>query len=180
MTDAETGGKIEKKKVRFKQKKKDDKLDEALEKQAQGGAINKKKIRVKQKKKDEKLEEALEKQAQGGYLKKKKTFHDPIHKHLHANLSGRGGRVDPPYVRKKMAELMSSYHPALFQTYMRGKAHDLPQDHSFSPGAPVKQNRPDVRAHVVDSGGSLSALHHSVNGVLTSVDSTFYHHLEVV
>ena len=171
--NTEEGGAIDKKKLRVRFKKKDEKVEEAIEKKAQGGAIDKKKLRVKPKKKDKKIEEAIEKKAQGGRMK----FHDPIHKHLHANLSGRGGRVDPPYVRKKMHELTQGFHPSVFQSYMKGKFHDLPQDSSFHPRAPVKRNTPYIRPHVIDTGGSLSAIHHSVDGVLTSVDSTFYSHL---
>ena len=140
----------------------------------QGGAIDPKKVRFKEKKKDEKVDQALQKKMQGG------TYFDPIHKHLHKNLSGRGGRFDPPYVRKKMHELMSGYHPSVFQSYMKGKYHDLPQDKQYHPGKPIRKTRPDTVAHVINTGGSLSAITHSENGLLHSFDSTFYHHLELV
>ena len=153
------------------------KVEEALQTKAvTGGAIEKKKVRIRPPKKDPKIEEAMQKKAQGGSIK----FHDPIHRHLHKNLSGRGGRLDPPYVRKKMSEVMSSFHPSVFQSYMKGKYHDLPMDHSEHPGPRISKNPREPRPHVIDTGGSLSALHHSVDGVLTSVDTNFYSHLEVV
>ena len=159
-----------------------------------GGAINPKNVKVRpkiKKRKDEKVEEAEElKVKSGGAIRKSalkkrkkvgiKRFHDPIHKHLHHNLSGRGGKLDPPYVRKKMQELMQGFHPAVWQSYIKGKVHDLPEDRQYHHGPPIKATRPDPRPTVVDTGGSLAALHHSENGVLTSVDTTFYSHFEVV
>lgn len=168
------GGAIRKPKKKKKEYL-DPKVDEALEKQAQGGAIRKPKKKKKEYR-DPKVDEALEKQAQGGRIK----FFDPIHKHLHTSLSGKGGRLDPPYVRKKMHELMSAYHPSVFQSYMRGRFHDLPQHRSDHPGRKIRPTRPDPRPTVVDTGGSLQALHQSENGYLTSVDTNFYHHLEMI
>jgi hypothetical protein len=148
----------------------------------QGGAI--KKPTKKSKKKNPKVEEALETQMQGGKLKKKSPvkfkFHDPMHKYLHQNLSGRGGNLDTPFVRDKMYSLMSRYHPSIFQSYLSGKVRDIPQDPQYHLGGPVQQTRPDPRPHVVDYGGSMNALTHSENGLLQSYDSTFYNQILLI
>ena len=73
----------------------------------QGGRIAKPKKRSP--KKDQKVREAIQKKIQGGKLR----FHDPIHRHLHKNLSGRGGRFDPPFVRQKMHQMLSAYQSRL-------------------------------------------------------------------
>ena len=177
LTDAETGGAINPKKIKERRKPVNPKIDEAIQAKAMtGGAIKKKEVKVRAPKKNPKVAEAIEKKAQGGSMR----YHDPIHRHLHKNLSGRGGKLDPPYVRKKMTEIMSSFHPSVLQSYMKGKFHDIPTDPSLHPGPPISKSRRDPRPHVIDTGGSLSALHHSVDGVLTSVDTNFYSHLEVV
>ena len=166
------GGAIQK--VRKRLPKKLPKIDEALQKQMQGGAIHK--VRRRSPKKKPKIEEALQKQMQGGKMR----YHDRMHKHLHKNLSGRGGRFDSQFVREKMHQVMSSYHPALFQSYMSGKVRDIPQHNRHEPGMKPQATRPDPRPSVVDMGGSMNSITHSENGVLQSFDHTFYQHLEIV
>jgi len=166
------GGAIQK--VRKRSPKKLPKIDEALQKQMQGGAIHK--VRRRSPKKKPKIEEALQKQMQGGKMK----YHDRMHRHLHKNLSGRGGRFDSQFVREKMHQVMSSYHPALFQSYMSGKVRDIPQHSRNEPGNKPQATRPDPRPSVVDMGGSMNSITHSENGVLQSFDHTFYQHLEIV
>jgi hypothetical protein len=171
------GGAI--RKARKKSPKKDIKIEEALEKQMQGGAIRK--ARKKSPKKNEKVEQALEKQMQGGRLKKKgPKFFGAMHKHLHQNLSGRGGRFDSAFVREKMHQVMSQYHPSIFQSYLSGKVRDIPHDPRFDLGKPAQPTRRDPKAHVIDSGGSLNGITHSENGFLQSYDSSFYSHYEIV
>ena len=166
------GGAI--RKVRKKSPKKDIKIEEALAAKMQGGAIRKHK--KKSPKKDPKIEEALAAKMQGGKLK----YHDAVHKYLHRNLSGRGGRLDSPYVREKMHQLMSSYHPALFQSYLSGRVRDIPSDPQYALGGPPQPTRRDPRPTVVDTGGSMNAITHSENGILHAFDSTFYNHFELV
>ena len=149
-------------------------INEALNKTFQGGKIDRPK--KKSQKKLPKIEEALEKKFQGGKLR----YHSAIHKHLHKNLSGLGGRFDPPFVRQKMAELLSSYHPSVFHSYMAGKVKDIPQHQAYHPGAPVQPQRRERRPTIVNSGGSLRSLTHSENGLLQSFDSNFYSHSEIV
>ena len=148
----------------------------------EGGKLSPKKIRKKSPRKETQVSEALEKTMQGGKLEKKKLrFHDPIHKYLHKNLTGRGGKFDSPFVRKKMTELMNSYHPSVFHSYMRSRVHQLPSVDHYDPGQVLqKQTRVDPRPTVVDMGGSLSALTHSENGFLQSYDAGFYHFAELV
>ena len=168
----EQGGAILK--ARKRSPKKKPKIDEALEKQMQGGAILK--ARKRSPKKKPKIDEALEKQMQGGKIK----YHDRMHKHLHKNLTGRGGRFDSEFVREKMHQVMSAYHPALFNSYMTGKVRDFPTDTRYEPGPKPVATRPDPRPTVVDMGGSMRSLTHSENGALQSFDNTFYSHLEIV
>ena len=183
------GGAIRKAKKRSP--KKDTKIEEALATKMQsGGAIRKPK--KKSPKKDQKVEEAIAAKMQGGKLAAdsgaplvgaggKLKFHDATHKYLHQKLSGRGGHIDSPFVREKMHQLMSAYHPALFQSYLSGKVRDIPSDpHYALGGLPLPPTRIDPRPTVVDTGGSMAALTHSENGLLQAFDSTFYNHFELV
>ena len=111
---------------------------------------------------------------------KRRTYHDAIHKHLMQNLTGRGGGFDSPFMREKMHQLTSQYHPSIFHSYLSGRARNLPQDRAHLPGAPVRRNRADPRPTVVDTGGSLNGITHSENGLLQAFDSTFYTHAELV
>ena len=169
----EEGGKIIKPKKRSP--KRSPTIQAAIAETMKGGKIEKPKKRSP--KKDQKIEEAIQTKMQsGGKLK----FHDPIHRHLHKNLSGRGGRFDPPFVRQKMHQMMSAYHPSIFHSYMSGKPQDIPQDNHYAPGRPIQRVRKDPRPTIVDMGGSLNALTHSENGLLQSFDSTFHSYLEIV
>ena len=174
------------KKPKFKQ-------EEAIKYKAeQGGAISApSKKKVKEKKLDFKIQEALaSKASQGGRIpkevKRKKgkssinRFHDPIHRHLHQHLSGRGGRLDPPYVRKKMYELTKNMHPSIFHSYMHSKPMDLPQHYQDHPGKNITPNPRDSISHVIDTGGSMASLTHSENGLLQAHDSIFYHQSEII
>ena len=140
----------------------------------QGGAIRKPKKRSP--KKNQKIEEALDRKMQGGKIR----YHDAIHKYVHSRLSGRGGRFDPPFVREKMHQMMSAYHPSIFHSYLAGKVHDIPSDPHYKFGGVPQRVRYDPRPTVVDTGGSMNALTHSENGYLQSYDSTFYSHSEIV
>ena len=166
----EQGGAI--KKPRKKSPKKNPKIDEALATQV-GGAI--KKVRKKSPKKNPKIDEALATQV-GGKLR----FWDPTHKYLHGKLTGTGGKMDSPYCRERMHQIMSRYHPALFQSYLSGRVRDIPTDPQYHPGAKPAPVRADPRPTVVDTGGSLRGLTHSENGLLQSFDSTFYSHLRLI
>jgi len=170
--EADTGGKVLK--PRKRSPKRTQKIEEALAKKMQGGKISKPKKRSP--KKNLPVQEAIQKKMQGGKIK----FHDPIHRHLHKNLSGRGGRFDPPFVRQKMHQMLSAYHPSVFHSYMSGKPQDIPQDSHYAPGKPIQPVRADPRPTIIDYGGSLNALTHSENGLLQSFDSTFHSHLEIV
>ena len=154
--------------------KKNQEIEEAIEKTMQGGAIRKPKKRSP--KKNQEIEEALDRKMQGGKIR----FHDAIHKYVHPRLSGRGGRFDSPFVREKMHQLMSAYHPSIFQSYLAGKVHDIPSDPHYEFGGVPQRVRYDPRPTVVDTGGSMNALTHSENGFLQSFDSTFYSHSEIV
>ena len=160
----------------LKKKKKEEKIEEALAYQAQRGGAIKNPI-LKRKKKDDKVEDALKAQSQkmGG-----KLFHNPTHKYLWNKLSGRGGRLDSPYCREKMHQLMSRYHPSLFQAYLTGRSnHEKPVFHERTHPNPKPQPA-EKRPTFVDMGGSLRSVTHSENGLLQSFDSTFHHHLQLI
>ena len=147
----------------------------------QGGAIGKK-VKRRQQKKEKKIEEALQQQMQGGRVQRigKRTFHSATHKYLMEKLTGRGGKLDSSLCRKKMHDVMKNFHPSVFQTYITGKYHDPTihdkYDMKSKPHPYRKERRPDV----ISFGGSLKALTHSVNGLLQSHDSTFYHSFEMI
>ena len=150
-----------------------------------GGAIRK--PTLKKKKKKPKIEEAIDAQAEkmGGSIKNKthrpaKIFHTPTHKYLWQKLSGVGGRMDTPFCREKMHQLMSRFHPSVFQTYLTGKVHmDTPDYHERT--HPIAKNNPkENRPTFVDMGGSLRAVSHSENGLLQAFDSTFHHQLQLI
>jgi hypothetical protein len=175
------GGAI--RKVKKRSPKKDIKIEEALATKMQsGGAIRKPK--KKSPRKNPKVEEAIAAKMQGGKLDSHRSsglrFHDATHKYLHQKLSGRGGHIDTPFVREKMHQLMSAYHPSLFQSYLSGKVRDVPSDPHHALGGPPRPTRRDPRPTVVDTGGSMAALTHSENGILQAFDSTFYNHFELV
>jgi len=158
-----------------------------------GGAI--KDPKVKRKKKDPKIEEAIRTQSErmGGKLPRRSTrptgalprstpvmFYSPTHKYLYNKLSGRGGRLDTAFCREKMHQLMSRYHPSLFQTYLTGKVNDpQPLYHEHNHPNPRPQPKPR-RPTLVDMGGSLNGISHSENGLLQAYDSTFHHYLELI
>ena len=152
-------------------------MEDALTYQAQrGGAIQKPTLK-KKKKKDYKIDDAIRTQAQnmGG-----KLFHSPTHKYLWNKVSGRGGRLDSPFCREKMHQLMSRYHPSLFQAYLTGRTtHDKPDYHERTHPHPKPQPA-EKRPTFVDMGGSLRSVSHSENGLLQSYDSTFHHHLQLI
>ena len=167
--ESEVGGAI--RAPRKRSPKKDSKIQEALEKKMQGGAIRA--PRKRSPKKKPKIDEAIKEKMKG-------TFWDPTHKYLHSKLSGTGGRLDSPYCREKMHQVMSRYHPALFQSYLSGRVRDIPTDKQYHLDGKPAPTRPDPRPTVVDTGGSLRAVSHSENGLLQSFDSTFYSHLQLV
>ena len=170
------GGKIDKK-VKKREKKIDPKIEEAIDKTFAGGKIDK--VKKREKKKDAKVEEAINTTFTGGKIKKK--FHNRLHKHLHENLTGKGGRFDSPFVRKKMHELMTKHgHPKIFQSYITGRYNNFHEDPSDTLHGPPKPVRRDSIAHVIDTGGSLKKLTHSEGGFLQSYDSKWYSHVEIV
>lgn len=145
----------------------------------QGGAIKKPKRKPSQKTlKELKEGEAIahQMQQQGGAIK----YHDAMHKYLHHKLSGRGGRLDSTLCREKMHQVMSRYHPSIFQSYLRGKVVTPPTVPHYEMGPKPKPSRSERRPTVLDAGGSLRAITHSENGYLQSFDSTFYNHVELV
>ena len=107
------GGAI--KKPRKKSPKRDEKIEEALQKKNEGGAIRK--PRKKSPKRDEKIEEALHKKYEGGAIRKPKKYHSKHHKYLMEKLTGRGGRLDSPQCRNMMHHVFKNYPPEYFQTY---------------------------------------------------------------
>ena len=167
------GGAIERKRIRKKSPKRDEKVEQALATKV-GGAIERKRIRKKSPKRDEKVDQALATKVGGGI----KRFHSALHKHLHENLSGKGGKLDPPHVRNHMYQIMSNYHPNILSTYMTGRVHREPKftnDHHI----PSRRGT-DTRADVIYSGGSMKPLSHCEDGYLVYHDSDHHPFAEIV
>ena len=143
---------------------------EALESEAKrGGAIRK--PRKKSPKKDNKIMEALATKVGG-------RFHDRKHKYLSEKLTGRGGRLDSPECRRMMHDIMQHHHPALWNSYVKGKTR-VPQ--KFMNDELRNTSKGGSGSYdVLDRGGSLLAVTHSENGYLQSHDNEFHHMLEVV
>ena len=138
-----------------------------------GGAIIK--PRKRSPKKDEKIQQALATRV-GGRLK----FHSATHEYMYNKLSGKGARHDSAKCRGMMHTIMSKYHPSLFNSYMQGHVVDLPRfenDHLQRTAAPTRR---DARVDVLEHGGSLHPISHSVDGFLTVHDSEFHHRVQIV
>ena len=174
----ETGGAIRKPKRRTP-KKPARVLDADVE--DTGGAIRKPKRRSPKKPArvlDADVEET------GGAVKKprrRRRYHDRVHRHLMENLSGRGGRFDSPFVRKKMHEMLQ-HDPTLWQSYVKGKYHMPPHHAADHPGLPLpKQTVKQLSPILLESrGGSMPMLTHFENGRLAAHDSSFYNSVEIV
>ena len=142
------GGAI--KKPRKKSPKRDEKIEEALQKKNEGGAIRKPR-KKSPKKRDEKIEEAIQKKYEGGAIRKPKKYHSKHHKYLMEKLTGRGGRLDSPQCRNMMHHVFKNYPPEYFQTYIRGRVTD--NTHYFHNDHMTNAPRPryvDSKADVID------------------------------
>ena len=159
-------------KPRKKSPKKDDKIQQALATRV-GGAIRK--VRKKSPKKDEKILQALATKVGGGL-----KFYDKNHRYMHGKLSGYGAKRDSAQCRTHMYSIMKNYHPNLWNSYIAGRVRDLPKFENDHLQTTAKSSRPDSRADVVDSGGSLNPLSHSENGFLTAHNSEFHNFYEIV
>jgi len=181
---AAEGGRI--RKPRKRSPRRDEKIEEALAAE-KGGRIRK--PRKRSPKRDEKIEEALAAEKGGRIRKRKKStrggrvrrYHSKKHKYLMEKLTGRGGKLDSPECRRQMFHIMKRYPPQVWNTYINSKVKPGPpqflNDHIRHAPRP---KRADPRAHVIDTGGSLPAITHSINGYLTSHDSQFYHTSESI
>ena len=167
------GGAI--KKVKKRSPRKNEKIQQALAEQAQvGGAI--KKVKKRSPRKNEKIQQALAEQAQvGGRLK----FHDQKHQYLYNKLTGHGAKKDSPQCRSMMHSIMSKYHPSIWQSYIAGAVKDDPTLHPDHDQKPLPRRR-DIRPHIIETGGSLHPITHSVNGYLTTHNPEFHNFFEIV
>ena len=166
------GGAIIKKRIRKKSPEREEKVEEALATTV-GGAIIKKRIRKRSPKKKEEIEEALATQ-QGGSIR----YHSAMHKHLHESLSGKGGALDTPFVRKHMHSIMKNYDPTVLKTYLTGKVHRLP---TFSNDHHKRTKRgTDVGADLLYMGGSMMSVSHCEDGYLVHHDARHHPFHEIV
>ena len=139
-----------------------------------GGAITKK-VKKRSPKKEYKIQEALATETGGAIKKRGVRYYNKHHKYLKEKLTGRGGRLDSTECRKMMYHVMKKLPAEYFQTYIRGRTtrpQRFENDHLTNSRKPRYE---DATAHVIDMGGSLSAITHSENGYLRSHDSTFHH-----
>jgi len=112
----------------------------------------------------------------GGKIK----FFDKTHKYLYENLSGRGAKHDSPQCRQMIHRLTQGFHPSFFNSYLHGRVKDLPRHDAFHlKNAPVPR-KADSTAHVINYGGSMSGISHSVNGLLMTHNAEFYPFSEIV
>ena len=167
-----------KKKTRKKEEVQSEKIQQALEADVQkGGAILKKKTRKKEEIPSLKIQQALEADVKkGGSMR----FYDKRHKYLYEKLSGRGAGFDSEMCRKMIEPLLKKRHPSFYNSYMKGRKHDLPQniaDHLHNTPVPRKK---ESKRHITMFGGSMNALTHSENGLLRIHDSDFHQHLQIV
>ena len=168
--EKEAGGAI--RHAKLKEPVTSEKILQALDFNTRGGSIRK--ARKKESKRDKKLEQALASH-KGGRIK----FHDKQHKYLYEKLSGRGGRLDSPMCRKMVHRIMDKYDPTLFQSYLNGRVMDTPRFHHDHPIITPRPKR-DARADVINYGGSLNGITHSVDGILRTHNSEFHSFLEIV
>ena len=85
--------------------------------------------------------------------------------------------------RNMMQQIMSKYHPSLWESYISGKVKDVPRfenDHLTSYKRKPIQPRVDARVDVSEKGGSLNKISHSENGFLISHNAEFHNYVEVV
>jgi hypothetical protein len=167
--------------VKFRKIEVDEKKKAANRHNAQiGGSI----LKVKKKKRSPKDENAIAAHLHnaqiGGSVKKRKRYgyHSKLHERLHEGLSGKGGRLDPPFVRRHMAEIMKNYHPSIAKTYFSGKPHVEPTfsiDHNH-----VTPSGTDTSADVLQMGGSMLPVSHCEDGYLVYHDDTHHPYNEVV
>jgi len=165
-----SGGAIVKPRKKSPKRKKE--IEEALATRV-GGAIRN--VKKKSPKKDEKIQQALATKV-GGSLK----FYDKTHKYMYNKLSGHGAKRDSAQCRTMMYSIMKNYHPNLWNSYIAGSVKDLPRFENDHLQTTAKSSRPDSRADVVDSGGSLAPLSHSENGFLTAHNDEFHHFYEII
>ena len=96
--------------------------------------------------------------------------------HFGGRLSGLGLAYDPPDVGKAMIKTLQG-HPEILATYVSGRVPGLP---------PARRDglqqfaRRDAGATVIDFGGSVNALTHSVDGYLVAHDSNFVHEFHII
>ena len=96
--------------------------------------------------------------------------------HFGGRLSGLGLAHDPPDVAQAMIKTLQG-HPEILATYVSGRV----------PAPPPRRRdglqefaRRDAGATVVDFGGSVNALTHSVDGYLVAHDSSFVHEFHII
>ena len=168
--EAEAGGAI--RHAKRKEPVTSEKILQAVDFNTRGGAIRK--ARKKEPKRNKKLEQALASH-KGGRIR----FHDKQHKYLYENLSGKGGRLDSAMCRKMVHRIMDKYDPTMFQSYLNGRVMDTPRFHHDHPIITPRPKR-DARADVINHGGSLNGITHSVDGILRTHNSEFHSFLEIV
>ena len=168
--EAEAGGAI--RHAKRKEPVTSEKILQAVDFNTRGGAIRK--ARKREPKRNKKLEQALASH-KGGRIR----FHDKQHKYLYENLSGKGGRLDSAMCRKMVHRIMDKYDPTLFQSYLNGRVMDCPRFHHDHP---IRTPRPkqDARADIINHGGSLNGITHSIDGILRTHNSEFHSFLEIV
>ena len=98
--------------------------------------------------------------------------------HYGGSLSGRGAAYDHPDTARAVMRTLQQYPEAL-QTYLSGSvANPRVRVPHLTDNAHSGAGR-GSRASIVDYGGSMAGLTHSVNGYLSSHDSSFPHEFHI-
>ena len=83
---------------------------------------------------------------------------------------------DPPDVAATMIKSFQN-HPEILSTYIQGRVANRPAP-PLQREVSVPQSATDFA--VIDYGGSMSAISHSVNGYLVSHDDSFPHEFHIM
>ena len=98
--------------------------------------------------------------------------------HYGGSLSGHGAAYDHPETAKSVIQTLASYPEAL-HTYLRGSVPNPEVKIPHLTSNAYEKSGRGSRASIVDYGGSLGGLTHSVNGYLTRHDDEFPHEFHI-
>ena len=101
--------------------------------------------------------------------------------HYGGRLSGKGMAHDPPDVASAVMKTFAG-HPEILATYVQGRVpRPMKFEDRYGNSEPMHEYaRRDAGATIVDYGGSIPAVTHSVNGYLTAHNHHFPHEFHII